>query len=35
MLGQFPQARTFLFKAVDLDIGYHNNTARQELSGIR
>jgi hypothetical protein len=35
MLGQLSQARTFLFQAVDLDPGYRNNTARQELSGLR
>jgi tetratricopeptide (TPR) repeat protein len=35
MLGNASQARTFLFQAVDLDPGYHNNTARQELSGMR
>ncbi len=35
MLGSPVQARNYLFQAVELDIGYHNNTARQELSGIR
>jgi outer membrane protein assembly factor BamD (BamD/ComL family) len=35
MLGLPVQARNFFFQAVDLDTGYHNNTARQELSGMR
>jgi tetratricopeptide (TPR) repeat protein len=35
MLGKAVQARNFFFAAVDLDPGYHNNTARQELSGMR
>jgi hypothetical protein len=35
MLGTPIQARDYLFTAVELDAGYRNNTARQELSGIR
>lgn len=33
--GDFVQARRYLFKAVTLDYGYRNNTAREELSGMR
>jgi tetratricopeptide (TPR) repeat protein len=34
-LGQFSTARTLLFKAIQLDPNYSNNTAREELSGLR
>lgn len=33
-LGQYAAARQLLFKAVALDPNYHNNTAREELSGL-
>ena len=33
-LGKYADARLFLFKAVALDPDYHNNTAREELSGL-
>jgi hypothetical protein len=33
-LGQYAVARQLLFKAVALDPNYHNNTAREELSGL-
>ncbi len=32
--GNVVDARKFLFQAVKLDPGYHNNTAREELSGL-
>lgn len=34
-MGDFQHGRTFLFRAVDLDPEYRNNTAREELSGLR
>lgn len=34
-LGDYLGERTLLFKAVQLDPGSHNNTAREELSGLR
>jgi tetratricopeptide (TPR) repeat protein len=33
-LGQYAAARQHLFKAIALDPNYHNNTAREELSGL-
>lgn len=33
-LGNYASARLLLFKAIALDPGYHNNTAREELSGL-
>jgi tetratricopeptide (TPR) repeat protein len=33
--GDYVNARQLLFKAVELDPNYHNNTAREELSGLR
>ncbi len=33
-LGNYATARLLLFKAISLDPGYHNNTAREELSGL-
>jgi tetratricopeptide (TPR) repeat protein len=33
-LGNYTSARLLLFKAIALDPGYHNNTAREELSGL-
>jgi tetratricopeptide (TPR) repeat protein len=33
-LGNYATARLLLFKAISLDSGYHNNTAREELSGL-
>ncbi|MBV9613862.1 MAG: hypothetical protein JO031_00230 [Ktedonobacteraceae bacterium] len=32
--GNYAAARLLLFKAISLDSGYHNNTAREELSGL-
>jgi len=34
-LGNDTDARKLLFKALELDPGYHNDTAREELSGLR
>jgi len=34
-LGQYDAARTLLFKAIQFDPNYYNNTAREELSGLR
>ncbi len=33
--GDYTDSRLFLFKAVALDPHYYNNTAREELSGLR
>jgi hypothetical protein len=32
--GNVVEERMLLFKAVELDPNYHNNTAREELSGL-
>jgi Tfp pilus assembly protein PilF len=32
--GDVVNARKLFFKALDLDPSYHNNTAREELSGL-
>lgn len=34
-LGNYVEERTLLFKAVELDVNYSNNTARENLSGLR
>lgn len=34
-LGNYSSARALLFKAIQLDPNYNNNTAREELSGLR
>ena len=33
--GNYVQARDYLFKAQDFDPAYRNNTAREEISGLR